>query len=127
MRWPMSTFPVQTVTRPLLPIDSQPSRSGVLARLGLAATRRALLAEAADRPEHAGMGAAAAEVAAQRLAYLGFPRLGRPPQQCRGGDDDPWRAVAALRRAFRDKGLLNVAAQSVLGQSFDGADLPNRK
>src|SRR3546814_12437530 len=93
IRWPMSTFPVRMVTRPLLPIDSQPSRSGVLARLGLAATRRALLAEAAERPEHAGMGAAAAEVAAQRLAYLGLPRLGRSPQQGRAGDSSDARRV----------------------------------
>src|SRR3546814_12051718 len=95
IRWPMSTFPVRMVTRPLLPIDSQPSRSGVLARLGLAATRRALLAEAAERPEHAGMGAAAAEVAAQRPAYLGLPRLGRSPPQGPARHHRPWRAVTA--------------------------------
>jgi len=73
------------------------------------------------------MGAAAAEVARQLKAHLGFAGAGVTVEQGLGGHDHAVEAVAALRGLLIDKGLLHRVRRLAGTEAFEGDDLaPHR-
>src|SRR5258706_16034426 len=78
----------------------------------------------ADGGDDAGIGTAAADIAAHPFPDL-VVVMGVPfPQQRHGGTDLTGRAVAALEAVVADEGRLDGVEPAVRGQALDGGDLP---
>eukprot|EP01132_Coremiostelium_polycephalum_P020033 gene20034-23819_t len=69
------------------------------------------------------MGAAAAEVARQLGAHLGFAGVGIAVEQGLGGHDHAVEAVAALGGLFIDEGLLHRVRGLAGAEAFEGDDV----
>src|SRR5213083_1947655 len=65
----------------------------------------------------------AAEVALDRVAYLGIARRGVAGEEVDGGDHQARGAEAALERVFARECALDRMELAVLGEAFDGHDL----
>src|SRR5215831_6869599 len=77
-----------------------------------------------DRIEIVIVGAAAAEIARERVARLVAGRLRIGLEQCHRRHDLTRRAEAALRRKLVDEGLLHLVQLTVRAfEPFDGRDL----
>jgi len=70
------------------------------------------------------MGAAAAEVVAERLGDGGLARVRITPQQGGDGHDHPVEAVAALGALLGDEGRLDRMGVLGRAQAFERRDLP---
>ena len=80
-------------------------------------------AGAQHRGDDAIVGAAAAEIAGQRLAHVGLGRLRLAVEQFLGRHDHAVDAVAALRGLLVDEGLLQRMRLVDRAEPFDGGDL----
>ena len=76
-----------------------------------------------DGVDDAWIGPAAANVAFEGAADLGFARLRRLLEQRDAGENHAGRAVPALQRVGLDEGFLQGMQFAVLRQSLDGGDL----
>ena len=69
------------------------------------------------------VGAAAAEIAGERLAHVGFGRLRLAVEQLLGRHDHAVDAVAALRRLLVDEGLLQRVRLLERAEPLERGDL----
>src|SRR6516225_3830275 len=65
---------------------------------------------------------AAANVAAERLAYFSLARIGISPQESGRRHDVAGRAIAALRTELLMKAALHGRQMAILGERLDGID-----